>query len=306
MPSGHPDEATLLYAERSGIIQADTEGFLRPNAPVSRATFMVMLARAYHLKAAGSAKFDDIEANSWYAPYANIAAVYHLFKLVDAKKLEPKKLVTMDEVNRALLLVNTLKAYDIGSVHIDEPEPLHPSAVPPTLYTIVSTRRQNVALFDAPSTVRIPLVRRTKLVQPITIEEKRTTIFTMVNIIRIKNKLRPFSYSAQLEQSAQSYADRMMKDGFFAHITPEGQNVQQRIDVTGFTDKTFRSDCRCIPGYAMAENLARGQKTAEEAVNDWLKSPEHKAAILNPSYTHTGIGLNGGIWVEHFGGVVLP
>jgi uncharacterized protein YkwD len=264
-----------------------------------------MLARAFTLEAKPTYGYTDVPADSWYARYASVAETYRLFRLDDPQKWEPEKNVTMTEVNRALLLATALKKNDAGPIRIEGSDTLRQSA-PPVLYTVISVRRQNVVLVDAPVKKSFPLVRRTALTRPLTVEEKRTLILNMVNKIRTDYALAPLIYSTQLEQSAQEYADRMAHEGFFAHITPEGQNVQQRIDVTGFTDKTFRQDCRCIPGYALAENLARGQKTAEEAVHDWMESPNHRAAILNPAYTHTGIGLNAGLWVEHFGGVVLP
>lgn len=306
LPYGHPEEATMLYAQQLGIITATPQRQLLPYDSVSRASFIVMLARAYDMPTSTTVSFDDVAPNSWYAAYAGLADVYHLFRLEDPRKLEPEKPVTMTEVNRALLLVTALKDIDSGPIRIDSPEPQRPAGTAPILYTVTSVRRQKVALINPPSKTRTPLVRRTTLTQPITIEEKRSIILKMVNAIRRKNGLQPFTRSTQLEDSAQNYADHMIRDAFFAHITPDGQTVQQRIGATGFTNKTFRLDCRCLPGYALGENLAKGQKTAEEAVHDWMKSPEHKAAILNPAYTHTGIGLNAGIWVEHFGGMILP
>ncbi|NLF80273.1 MAG: hypothetical protein GX572_03675, partial [Clostridia bacterium] len=38
------------------------------------------------------------------------------------------------------------------------------------------------------------------------------------------------------------------------------------------------------------ENLAYGYKTPAEVVKAWLKSPGHKANILNARYTMLGIG----------------
>lgn len=306
LPIGHPFEAYFLFAEQRNIIHATPQRRLLPFAAVSRAELIVMLARAYDLQAGAPHAFEDVPNNTWYEPFAAIASTYRLFRLEQPQRLEPEKPVTMEEVDRALLLVTALQANNIGPIRIDMPEPLRPAATPPVLYTVTSIRRQKVTFVHPETKIRAPLVRRTVLTRPITIEEKRTIILNMINAIRHTNGLQPFTPSTQLETSAQNYADRMVRDGFFAHITPDGQNVQERIDATGFTDKSYRQECLCFPGYALGENLAKGQKTAEEAVNDWMKSPEHKAAILNPRYTHTGIGLNAGIWVEHFGGMVVP
>ena len=41
---------------------------------------------------------------------------------------------------------------------------------------------------------------------------------------------------------------------------------------------------------SVAENVAYGQRSAQEVVNDWIKSPGHKQNIEG-NYTQTGIGI---------------
>ncbi|GAA3328549.1 hypothetical protein GCM10020331_072940 [Ectobacillus funiculus] len=38
------------------------------------------------------------------------------------------------------------------------------------------------------------------------------------------------------------------------------------------------------------ENIAKGQRSADEVVTAWMNSPGHRANILNGNYTHIGIG----------------
>ena len=40
---------------------------------------------------------------------------------------------------------------------------------------------------------------------------------------------------------------------------------------------------------SVGENIAMGQHTTDEAVNDWMASPGHRANILNSSYKRTGV-----------------
>ena len=51
-----------------------------------------------------------------------------------------------------------------------------------------------------------------------------------------------------------------------------------------------------------AENIAMGQRSATEVVKGWMESPGHKANIMNPSYTHIGVGLSdsGYYWTQQF------
>jgi hypothetical protein len=52
-----------------------------------------------------------------------------------------------------------------------------------------------------------------------------------------------------------------------------------------------------------AENIARGQLTAEEVFEDWRGSPEHNAAMLGEQYTAAGIGHVDSYWTADFGSV---
>jgi uncharacterized protein YkwD len=42
---------------------------------------------------------------------------------------------------------------------------------------------------------------------------------------------------------------------------------------------------------AAAENIAYGQRSAQEVMNSWMNSPGHKANILSKSYTQIGVGV---------------
>lgn len=52
------------------------------------------------------------------------------------------------------------------------------------------------------------------------------------------------------------------------------------------------------------ENLAQGQRSANEAVIGWMNSPGHKENLLRPEYTSLGVGvhyLNGTLtWSQMF------
>jgi len=54
---------------------------------------------------------------------------------------------------------------------------------------------------------------------------------------------------------------------------------------------------------ATAENIAWGQPTAEEVFDDWRRSPEHDAAMLDGQYTAGGVGHVGTYWTADFGSV---
>lgn len=302
VPPGHPFEAYLLYALERGIIQADAARMVRPYGPVSRVEFLAMLGRTWQLPLSSSSPYIDIPKGSWYEPYAGLAARYHLLQTDEPNKLEPESHVSQSDVDRALIILQAFKGNDTQGLRLDDGTTA--MNIQPALYTVSSVRRQKVKLVAAEEEVRVPLVRRTTL--PLSVADQRAAILQMVNAIRQEHGLSPLAHDLRLEASAQEYADRMARDGFFAHIDPQGKEIRDRMKVAGYYDRSFSLSCNCLRGFALGENLAKGQKSAKEAVDDWMKSTEHRGAILNPAYTDTGIGLNAGIWVQHFGAVILP
>jgi uncharacterized protein YkwD len=300
VPKGHPAEAYLLYAERLGIITADIQTRLYPMNQVTRAEFLVMTARAWALPTGTFYTYTDVPAGSWFAPYAGLAAEYRLFDTEVSDVLQPEKPVTINEVNRALLLVKTIKSVN-GELRIDGGS----VTKDPRIYTVISSRRNRVPLV-APSSqpARTPLVRRTRI--PLSVAQQRTTVLSLINEIRRDHRLPELQLDERLQQSAQLYANRMAEENFFSHVSPDGKTIRERMAATGFYDRTFQKDCGCVKGYSLGENLAKGQKTPQEAVDDWMKSDDHRAAILNPAYNLSGVGVNAGIWVQHFGGVTIP
>ncbi len=85
----------------------------------------------------------------------------------------------------------------------------------------------------------------------------------------------------KLREAARDHATDMQARGYFAHDTPEGIGVEQRV---------------LSAGYAAArasENILGGQRlgsSARSAVQWWLQSPVHCQNIMNPLYTQIGAG----------------
>lgn len=122
-------------------------------------------------------------------------------------------------------------------------------------------------------------------------------VVNQINAIRIQNGLAPLIEVPQLSASAQSYASAMATGKFFAHAGPDGSTFSSRDEAAGYTNWTY-----------LEENLAAGQPTVAAAVNAWMKSPAHRADLLSPRVTETGVGYvdltgspYGHYWVQEFG-----
>jgi uncharacterized protein YkwD len=113
------------------------------------------------------------------------------------------------------------------------------------------------------------------------------------NAARIDNGVPALTVSAVLTAVAEDYAERMALEGFTGHEDPEGNSVRERVEAAGYD------------WIAVAENLAYGPCTAERAIEGWLNSEGHRANLLSPLLTETGMGVYRGgpermYWVHVF------
>ena len=118
-----------------------------------------------------------------------------------------------------------------------------------------------------------------------------------VELIRLTNELRASLGVAPLKMD-ETFCIAACKKATDYHLNNfyDGENhdmVDGRIWKSIFTDFGISSTAR-------AENLARGQKTAQEMFNDWKNSPIHYENMVNPVYTRVGVGSCGYTWFQLF------
>jgi len=313
IPKGSWYETPMFAAAQYGIITPDAKGNLRPMGSVSRAEFLKMLSYTFGISKEYPYLYTDIAKDAWYAKYAGIAQKYHLFDLKDPYSLQPTLLMQEKEAATALdRFIASCVPQGSNSAKQEKLQGKQQAADEArnglTIYSVISTKKTNAILDTNPPAGSVHV---TPAPQPapstlLTLPEVRTLIIDKVNEERRKVGAKPLTYNIYLESSAQQYAIDMAEQGFFGHVSPGGQTLKDRVGATGYYDRSFSKDCDCIKGYTFGENIARGQKSAEEVMAAWMKSPSHKEAILNPDYTDIGIGVFGGLWVQHFGGVLLP
>lgn len=297
-------EPYMLAAERYGIISADSNTHqLKPNYFINRVTFLKMLSLTFNIPTGYPHPYEDVEEGQWYADYAGIVSKFHLSLQDDPLHLGPTKPVTQEEALEAIQIFLRLYGGSQNAIFKDQQLALDQSRNQLMLYNVISTRRTKVVFVDKKNTEE---EKTTHTTPPPSLPKLRTEVVALVNNARLKANLKPLKYNNLLENSAQGYAEVMAKEGFFGHVSPSGQTLKERIEKGGYYKHSYSADCNCIKGFMLGENLARGQKTAEEVMRDWMNSKNHKAAILSPDYTDIGVGVSSGLWVEHFGGILLP
>jgi uncharacterized protein YkwD len=120
-------------------------------------------------------------------------------------------------------------------------------------------------------------------------------LYQAINQARRAHGLRPVAPSLGLHWAARHHSSDMLARDYFAHTSPTGSTLYDRIMSSGF--RTF--------GYWQAgETLAWGTGawgTPAHVVKAWLASPEHRAILLSPLYRFVGIGRAQGTFLGHPG-----
>lgn len=101
--------------------------------------------------------------------------------------------------------------------------------------------------------------------------------------------VRALTWNNQLEYSALLHARDMKQHNFFGHISKEGKDVGTRTEAIGYK------------WLVIGENLGEGQRTFDEVLYDWIKSPSHCEMLMNPKVTEMGVAKYDRFWVQHFG-----
>lgn len=115
-------------------------------------------------------------------------------------------------------------------------------------------------------------------------------VVDLTNAERANEGLAPLQIDSALTKSAQLKSQDMKDNNYFSHTSPTYGSPFDQMKTLGVSYKSA------------AENIAMGQRTAQEVVQGWMNSAGHRANIMNGSYTHIGVGLSdsGYYWTQQF------
>jgi uncharacterized protein YkwD len=309
---------------------APVHGLLQPHHSVSRAEFLKMVTITYGLPRDLPYPYTDIPPLAWYRPFIGIAYQRGIFK--DDKEpllLHPDSRVTHEQ---AVATIGTILK---GIEHIqdhpaeelqqtlkapDRSEPLQPAP------TVIEDNHFAVS----PAMVKASLLRIFAR-QSNMLDDVRLEILQRVNKERRAGGMHILRHNSSLALAAQSYAKDMYKRGFFSHFNPEGISYVDRIRNAGYIDSNTKAcpctpsinvedllqnrreigknytlmksgnQCECNARFSLGENIAKGQLTPSEVMEDWMQSENHRRNILSGAFEEIGIGIFGNVWVQEFG-----
>ncbi|PWW54273.1 CAP domain-containing protein [Actinokineospora spheciospongiae] len=115
-------------------------------------------------------------------------------------------------------------------------------------------------------------------------------VLALVNDERATAGCDPLAPDDRLTAAAQAHAVDMSANDYFSHVSQDGRSFVDRSRATGHPDPA-------------AENIAKGQRTAEDVMRAWMDSPGHRANILDCDLKTLGVGFTaeGHYWVQDFG-----
>ncbi len=122
------------------------------------------------------------------------------------------------------------------------------------------------------------------------ISPARQATICLVNAERLRRGRAPLRANYDLTVAAQRHSVDMVARRFFAHDTPNGTTVRERVERTGYLRGAWR--------WSLGENIgwaAQSGATPAVMVRAWMNSPGHRAIILNPRFREAGVGIATGV-----------
>jgi uncharacterized YkwD family protein/spore coat assembly protein SafA len=125
------------------------------------------------------------------------------------------------------------------------------------------------------------------------VKNVEVAVLKIVNEQRHSAGLKPLEMDWELERVARVKSQDMADKGYFSHQSPTYGSPFDMMKQFGISYKQA------------GENIASGQRTPQEVMDSWMKSPGHRANILKPDYTHIGVGYYRGgsyghMWTQQF------
>lgn len=135
-------------------------------------------------------------------------------------------------------------------------------------------------------TLALTLSALTAKSKTMSVENFEKEVWRLTNVERARYSLRALTYESGLATLARYHSHNMLRDNFFSHRDPQGDEVADR-------QRKYYSTMvvSCI-----GENIGRFRNsdatfTPNDLVAGWMSSPDHRSNILHPDYTHLGVGI---------------
>lgn len=124
-----------------------------------------------------------------------------------------------------------------------------------------------------------PAVSAEATASPSESEALAAEVVRLTNIERAAAGLPALVVHPAVTLAATTHSEDQAASGRMSHIGSDGSDAGIRLTRAGFTWRNW------------AENVAAGQRSAQDVVQAWMGSAGHRANILSASFTTIGVGV---------------
>ncbi|MCR4397211.1 MAG: CAP domain-containing protein, partial [Candidatus Saccharicenans sp.] len=107
----------------------------------------------------------------------------------------------------------------------------------------------------------------------------REKLYSLINEERARAGLGRLERDPRLEEIAERHSLDMARNNFIGHISPTTGGPDDRLRAAGIQFSHF------------GENVGQGYTSAEDLHRGFMDSPGHRMILLDPRYTHYGVGV---------------
>lgn len=192
-----------------------------------------------------------------------------------------------------------------GGVAVEQPKPDPNTAAPSG---VANRRGSCVGIATVPTSSQTSVTRK--------------AIACLINAERAARGLRPLKLSSDLTSAATAHAQDMVKETYFAHVSPAGETLVDRLRQAGYLSAAALKKAEdaakgAVQGaqgtvqgaqqkaaFVAGETLAFGTGkavTARALVRKWMANASNRATLLNSRVRQLGVGIVRGAPRASFG-----
>ncbi|MGP4067072.1 CAP domain-containing protein [Halobacillus sp. B29] len=143
---------------------------------------------------------------------------------------------------------------------------------------------------EQPSEQAVPQENTTDQADQSEVSDFEQQVVELTNQERAKQGLEPLELDTELSAVAGDKSLDMQKNDYFSHTSPTYGSPFDMLKDYGIDYRTA------------GENIAMGHTSPEQVVQGWMNSEGHRKNIMNPNFTHIGVGYveDGNYWTQMF------
>lgn len=235
--------------------------------------------------------------------YTGFFQINKIVKEVPSTNETPKEVTTPTSVNKETKTTNQVKEKEAAptvTIPVEKPvkeTPVKEEPIKETPNTQVPVPNNNWSNNNTTTTnsnsnqqqVEAPVAKPSTTSNQ-SFSEFEKQVVDLTNAERAKAGLSPLQIYAPLMAVARDKSEDMASNNYFSHTSPTYGSPFDQMKSAGISYR------------AAGENIAQGQRSPQQVVQAWMDSPGHRQNILNPNFTHIGVGFveNGYYWTQQF------